>query len=179
MSIDTTTYYKGKIYAVKGGNTKEFWCYLPENNEWVYVNEVGTGSATLPAKGIKCGKSLTASETGIYCLIGNKTNEFWFYDGRETEAKSLKPTVMANSIPTREFTLTIAPNPSFGKVTIRYNAPIKTTAYIVIHNVLGEIIYSTKTDRDSFTIEKLPAGVYFVSLAVNNYKTNRKMVVTR
>jgi len=175
----TLEYYNGKIYAVKGGNTKEFWCYIPEHDSWVYINEVGAGTTTPPVKGIKCGRSLTASDNGIYCLIGNKTNEFWFYGGRETESKSFKPTIMANTIQTNECYLMVKPNPGFGKISIIYNTPVNTPASLVIYNVLGEIVRSEKNNNGLFTIEYLPAGIYFMNFDAGNYKENRKLVVMR
>lgn len=174
-------YYNGIIYAVKGGNTKEFWCYIPEHDSWAYINEVGDGTTYPPVKGIKCGRSLTASDNGIYCLIGNKTNEFWFYgsSGTEAELKSSKPTIMAGAIPTSEFNLTIKPNPSFGKIRITYESPIRTTASLIIYNILGKIVYSENSDDGSFTIEHLPAGIYFTNFNAGSYNQSKKLVVTR
>ena len=79
-------WFQGKVYAVKGGNTREFWRYTPGTDQWEYVNEVGAGSPVPPTKGIKCAQPLAAGPWGIYVLVGNNTNEFFYYAGDPPEA---------------------------------------------------------------------------------------------
>jgi len=65
-------FYAGKVYAVKGGSSREFWSFDPAANAWTQLADVPSG------KGIKCGHALAAGPAGMYCLIGKNTNEFWY-----------------------------------------------------------------------------------------------------
>ncbi|MEO0099878.1 MAG: T9SS type A sorting domain-containing protein [candidate division WOR-3 bacterium] len=164
-------YFGGLIYAVKGGNTKQFWAYFPDGDSWQYLGEVGNGQ---PQKGIKCGRSLTSTSQGIYCIIGNNTNEFWFY-GTGKSFDILKPAISGK--PTNTFTLDIKPNPTKGLTTISYNLPEKEIATLKVYNALGELVYSAKSEKNSFTLNKLPAGIYLIRLETKGCTVERKMVI--
>jgi hypothetical protein len=68
------------IFALKGNNTLEFWAYSVSNDTWVLKPNVPLGSG----KRVKGGAGLAfVTEDGkkyVYCLKGNKTNEFYKFD---------------------------------------------------------------------------------------------------
>jgi len=167
-------YWNGLVYAVKGGNTKEFWAYFPDGDSWHYLGEVGDGA---PQKGIKCGRSLTSTSQGIYCIIGNNTNEFWFYSGGKS-FNTLKPAISGKTT-LNNLTLEIKPNPTKGLTTISYNLPTKEPANLRIYNVTGDIVYSATSEKGIFTIRKLPAGIYLVRLETKGWKVERKLIVVK
>lgn len=174
-------YFNGKVYAVKGGNTKEFWSYEPGKGTWTYLGEVGAGAPTPPAKGIKCGHSLTSNDNGIFCLIGNNTNEFWFYSPPEILSELVKSGVAEEEIKLiKSFGFKVT-NPTKGMVKVYYTLPDKGFAHLRIYNILGEIVYSGKTDKGSFTIKNLPAGIYHLRFesASGGYKAERKLVIVK
>ncbi len=76
--------------------------------------------------------------------------------------------------------LTIRPNPTKGLMTVFYNLPTKDVATLKIYNILGDIVYSAKTDKGLFTIRKrLPAGIYLLRLEAKGYKEERKLIVVK
>uniref|UniRef100_A0A7C3UQA0 CARDB domain-containing protein n=1 Tax=candidate division WOR-3 bacterium TaxID=2052148 RepID=A0A7C3UQA0_UNCW3 len=66
------------IYALKGNNTREFYCYDAILNQWFLRREVPIDP--LNPKNVKKGGSLTKEGDYIYLIKGNKTFEFWAYD---------------------------------------------------------------------------------------------------
>lgn len=76
-----TTDGTGKIYALKGGNTLEFWSYDTASNTWTQLQDVPLGN-----RKIKNGSGLAYSfksgvidSSFVYCLKGSKTTEFYAY----------------------------------------------------------------------------------------------------
>ncbi len=165
-------FFDGKVYAVKGGNTKEFWSYDPTSDNWTYLGEI---EAT---KGIKCGRSLTSNDLGIYCLIGNNTNEVFYY-GISALAKLLEPSTMGRVSLNREITFTALPNPTRGLVNIQYSLPKDEFATFKVYNVLGEVVYSRKGKSGQFTIKNLPAGIYLLRFEAKGDKEERKLIVVK
>ncbi len=69
----------GRIYALKGGNTQEFWRYTAATDSWHEMDilpRVGTGGKK---KKVKAGGSITSDGNVLYAQKGNKCNEFWRY----------------------------------------------------------------------------------------------------
>lgn len=68
------------VYALKGNNTLEFWAYSVAGNNWLPKPSVPLGSG----KKVKGGAGLVLVPEGtkkyVYCLKGNKTNEFYKFD---------------------------------------------------------------------------------------------------
>jgi hypothetical protein len=172
----------GKIYALKGGNTLEFFSFNPTNDSWKILEDVGQPEGT-PAKRVKGGGALTYSEVagGLFAFVGSGTNEFWFYvpgggtflasaptfnNGIQSEAKSL-----------RNFTLTITKEKGYVKVA--YSLPVKLTAKLTLYNALGEVVYSARSDKNYFIIDtkRLPTGIYIMKFNANEYKATRKLVI--
>ncbi|MEO0101142.1 MAG: T9SS type A sorting domain-containing protein [candidate division WOR-3 bacterium] len=170
-------WFNGKVYAVKGGNTKEFWAYNPNNNSWQYLGDI-----TEATKGIKCGRSLTSSEyaSGLFCLIGNNTNEFFYYPASGILVKELTSAAMEN-VSEKKIGISVVPNPTKGLTKVYYHLPKKEVATLKIYNTLGSLVYSAKSDKGEFTVKKLPAGIYLLRLesASNGYKEDRKLVVVK
>ena len=67
--------YDNSIYAFKGGNTKEFWMYIPATDTWVPKCSL----VTIDGKKIKGGGSLEVLDTLIYAFVGGGTNHFYAY----------------------------------------------------------------------------------------------------
>jgi uncharacterized membrane protein len=73
------TVYGDKIYAFKGGNTKEFWAYIPASDTWVQMSDIPFRLPEIKKK-VKGGGSLVTCGDKIYAFKGGKTAEFWMYD---------------------------------------------------------------------------------------------------
>jgi len=68
--------YNDKIYAFKGGGTKEFWCYDPATNVWTERCSLQT---IIPVKKIKGGAALVKYDTLIFAFVGGGSNYFYAY----------------------------------------------------------------------------------------------------
>jgi len=66
------------IYALKGGNTQEFWkcTFTTDGNSWTEQEPLPMGSFK---KKVKAGGSITSDGSVLFALKGNKCNEFWRY----------------------------------------------------------------------------------------------------
>ncbi len=69
------TVYNEIIYAFKGGNTREFWTYLPNQDSWAPRCSL----LTVDKKMIKGGGSLVTLDDAIYAFVGGKSNHFYMY----------------------------------------------------------------------------------------------------
>ncbi|MCX8015248.1 MAG: T9SS type A sorting domain-containing protein, partial [candidate division WOR-3 bacterium] len=67
--------YGNSIYAFKGGNTREFWMYIPVEDTWIPRCSL----LTIDGKKIKGGAALTVLDTLIYAFVGGNTNHFYAY----------------------------------------------------------------------------------------------------
>jgi len=149
----------GTIYAVKGGSTREFWSYLPPDDAWSYIGEVGATDAAI--KGIKCGRSLAAGVKGIYCIIGNNTSEFWYYSLLDEMGQM--PSVATGATAPRASAMRLTPNPARGGTGILCSLPIGRTATLEVRNSLGQVVFRATREDGRFLIPNLAAGVYTLS----------------
>ncbi len=67
--------YDTVIYAFKGGNTKEFWMYIPFSDTWARCCSLSTPDG----KKIKAGGALVALDDMIYAFVGGNTVHFYAY----------------------------------------------------------------------------------------------------
>jgi len=171
----------GLIYALKGGNTLEFFSYNPKIDQWNIELDVGKPGST-PTKKVKGGGALTYSKRtgGLYAFVGNNTNEFWLYIP-ETNLCALNNNGITNiNKKTRDlknfstmFTLTK------DYLKIYYPLPLKSFAKLTIYNALGEVVYQTKSNNNHFVVDikKLGAGVYLIKLDTDILKIIKKIIV--
>ncbi|MCX6843037.1 MAG: C25 family cysteine peptidase, partial [candidate division WOR-3 bacterium] len=73
-------WFSGDIYALKGGNTTEYWHYFPLADTWIQEADIPRYGSSGRRKSVKQGSALAAYPgTGLFALKGNKTFEFWRY----------------------------------------------------------------------------------------------------
>ena len=175
------------IYAVKGGNTQEFWAYNSFFDVWVELETLPRGPSN---KRIKAGGALAFApkwwkgrgEGEIYALKGGNTVEFWKY-----EATGEPPTFAAQaeaSLVNQKFaTLRIIPNPSNGNFTIDYNLKLEKDIRIKIFDIAGalirEAITKPKSDQIKLDLKDLSQGVYILRLENDNYWLSRKLIIQK
>ncbi len=173
-------YYNKKIYAVKGGGTKEFWYYDLMGDSWVYVGEIVGESSITPEKGIKTGKSMAYSSTadGIFCIIGKNTNEFWFYSEGVNPPKStnLKNYGDVNIENETQFDINYESKIRTG---INYIIPTNEITKLRIYNTSGEFLYSSTADKVSTLLNKLTSGIYILHYEAKGYKGHKKLIIAR
>ena len=187
-------WFQDKVYAVKGGGTREFWSYDPLLSQWSYVCEVGEGSSVPLVKGIKCADPLTATDEGIYCIMGNNTDEFFFWSGLPVAdrypptAYRPNPGLMTADGGLRTAGLFVSPNPfSLARSpSISYFLPAAGNVSLRLYDITGKLVstlasgyrpagshsYSLFTTRRSFA-----AGVYLLKFEAEGYNTTEKLIV--
>ena len=80
-------WYDGIIYALKGGNTCEFWMYAAGSATWSELEAIPEVGSTGGKKRVKHGGDLVGVGDGVfYALKGKKTLEFWRYDPPEANS---------------------------------------------------------------------------------------------
>ncbi len=68
----------GKLYALKGGNTQELWCFDPAGN-WTELDTIPQTGACGGKRKVKAGGDLCTDGRVLYALKGARTNQFWRY----------------------------------------------------------------------------------------------------
>ena len=69
----------GCLYALKGGNTQEFWRYNPSTDSWHELDTLPQYGTSGLKKMVKGGGDIVPQADGsaLYALKGNNTREFW------------------------------------------------------------------------------------------------------
>jgi hypothetical protein len=178
----------GVLYALKGGNTGEFFTYDPATATWTEAPLVPEFGSTGKKKRVKAGGSLATDGEAVYALKGNKTLEFWVYTLGTGDAWRPAPQrdgVLAQRQDPRGFGITLRPNPlRSGLSTVGYSLPAAGPLCIRIYDVTGrELVTNSsiagRSGAVSLDLRGLSAGIYLVRLEATGYVTTSKLVVER
>ncbi|MFM9949911.1 MAG: MopE-related protein, partial [Saprospiraceae bacterium] len=103
---------------------------------------------------------------------------------RETENLSRPGASFAASLDGQqpELSATIYPNPTEGRVTVRFTEMMENRATIRVFNALGELVISKQTTTmnavtDHLDLSELPDGVYSIQIAVPGHTPLTKRIV--
>ena len=182
----SAAYYDAKLYALKGGNTQQFWRYNIAGDTWVEIDTVPTRGSTARKKRIKYGADIVHYGGGaFFALKGNKTVEMWRYVIPYTAYRPAgRSGVMAG--PTsgiRKSSLTISPNPLTGDVAgVRYTLPNAGPATLTVYDVTGRArirqhTHATRTGTLALDVRNLSAGIYLVRLDAGTNTVTTKLVI--
>ncbi|MEO0078712.1 MAG: T9SS type A sorting domain-containing protein, partial [candidate division WOR-3 bacterium] len=72
-------WFQGSIYALKGGNTQEFWRYFAGRDSWAELETLPMVGSSQRKKKVKDGGDLVFGAYAFWALKGNKTRELWRY----------------------------------------------------------------------------------------------------
>jgi hypothetical protein len=180
----------GAIYSFKGGNTQEFWKYVPGRDSWRELETIPAFGSTGKRKKVKAGGDLTATEDLIYALKGNKCNEFWRYLEPPAVgglAASMDPNGAVASEPTSMSGdhFSIAPNPFVsGYATLTYPSRLHSPLRLCILDVSGREVLRRSVVPDNrgcapLDLGCLSAGVYLARVTAAGRTETRKLVLQR
>ncbi|MBN2536707.1 T9SS type A sorting domain-containing protein, partial [candidate division WOR-3 bacterium] len=179
-------YYDGMIYALKGGNTQQFFGYDVAADTWTELDTVPTFGSTGRRKRVKHGADIVAYGGGaFFALKGNKTNEMWRYVAPAGMALVSRPERSGAMGGRAELPLgvTCAPNPvARGQATVRYSLPQAGAARVSVFDVTGRSVLSrslvaTRTGAVRLDLRSLGAGIYLVKLESGDQSWTSKLVV--
>ena len=174
----------GSIYALKGGNTSEFWRYDATANTWTEFDSLPPMGSSGKVRKVRAGGSMVGVDGTLFALKGNKTNELWRYGLAFASApQPSREGVMAERVAIGEWRLAVSPNPlTGGFATVRYSLPKAGLATLNVSDVAGRTVLTQtmaagRTGTASLDLRKLSAGVYLVKVTTEGFSTTRKLVV--
>jgi hypothetical protein len=158
-------YDRRVIYALKGGNTNEFWTYDCNARHWYVADPMPTFS-----KKVKGGGALTFGSGRCWAFRGNNTLEFWQYKSPLGDlmplAQSPQGEGAQSSSATRslQFALSVSPNPFTASLplSISYSLPIPGEVSLKLYDVTGKLVTTLASGHH-------PAGSYSYSLLTTHY----------
>jgi hypothetical protein len=178
-------YHNGIVYALKGGNTQEFWTYMVDSDKWFQKQDLPLGGG----KRVKGGGALVyaSAPNALFAFKGNNTFECWKYILGSAPILAVEPghDVMGGSAPvTRGFSLVIAPNPFTGRSVIRYSLPRAGRLSLKLYDVTGALVTTLRSGfagAGDHTIgldaRNLARGIYVLKLEAEAGNTTRKLII--
>ncbi len=172
-------WYDGGIYALKGGNTQEFWKYTVAGNAWTELDTLPAIGTTGKKKRVKYGGDIVSIGNAFYALKGNKTLEFWRYSVAAMFARPGERVpqhgVMAAGEPQ---VVRIGPNPTGGIVRM---AGLAGPARIALFDVSGRLVLTRRLTAGSgrLGLRCLNAGVYVLRIEQDGRTSTHRVVIHR
>jgi len=181
------TWCGNKLYALKGGNTGEFWCYDIEARTWNELDTVPKLGSNDRGRRVKYGADIAAAGVGtFFALKGNKTRELWRYvipeadGGYGTQGSAGAPSGKC----TAAGMLLVPESPSRGVTSLRYVAPRPGPATVTVYDPAGRCVHRRSVvlgRRGCLTsdLRHLSAGVYLARLDAAGATATGKLVLQR
>jgi M6 family metalloprotease-like protein len=177
-------YYGPGVYALKGGNTQEFWTYRADSDQWVQREDMPIGGG----KRVKGGGALTAAVDALYATKGNNTLEFWQYipaNGLQLTADRPDNTMADLESRAAGFRLRISPNPFCGTATVSYTLPEPGAVRLALYDVTGKLVRvlssggrsSGEHAEPAIRSSELTPGVYVLKLETEVGVAARKVII--
>ena len=178
----------GSIYALKGGNTNEFWRRSPSGT-WAELDTLpqvsprGAGKK----KKVNSGGCMITDGLILFATKGNRTNELWSYvPVRQAMSPAPDRTdgVLASGIaPSTGLRMTATVN-RHGTAAIRYQLPVAGPARITVFDVTGRLVMTRSLilDRTGTTYLDLAAlsdGTYLVKLNTAGQSATGRITLIR
>lgn len=181
---------EAQVYALKGGNTLEFWYYLADSDKWWQKEEMPTGGG----KKVKAGGALTWCPQGmvtdaLWALKGNNTFEFYVYIPPEGAIATDSPYsgVFDRPIrPTIKPDLQTAIAPLLNSALISYNLPMAGSISLKLYDITGKLVMTLAKgyhNAGSYTLtvgehhRSFRRGVYLLKLETENGSATRKLII--
>jgi immune inhibitor A len=183
------TWYSGALYALKGGNTQEFWKYTAARDSWAELETVPAYGSSGRKRKVKNGADITGNGNGLlFILKGNKTDELWRYvatGGLPLAACGPERYgVMARPFDVPGLPFVITPNPlASGAVTLRCGRALTGPASVDIFDATGRAVlhssFLVRSSTFSLDLRSMSAGVYLVRLTSGGFAATQKLVLQR
>ncbi len=143
-------WFNGHVYALKGGNTDEFWRYHPEQDSWYEAEPMPVWGSSGKNKKVKAGADMVSTRDYLYALKGNKTLEFWRYAPVQMPTSATRPRAVRTSG---------AETPCQGD---RMATSSSFRHSVAVFDPAGRVLYQAAGNSVADIARRLPSGVYFV-----------------
>jgi hypothetical protein len=177
------------VYALKGGNTNEFWKYYADSDRWVQLEDVPLSAG----RRVKGGGALVhaAANNALYATKGNNTLEFYNYypladiqlpmPSARPQAQGMPQSALGTPQLTVSPSIFRAPN---SPVRIYFSLPQSGNATLKLYDVSGQVVatlvagYQTAGDHSLILGHSRPArGVYMLKLSADDATLTRKLII--
>jgi hypothetical protein len=187
------------LFALKGGNTQQFWHYNFAADSWKQNSDIPLAPPGQRRVKVKRGAALAGADSTVFCLKGSSSYEFWEY----CQAADTVP-LIAESQPDREGVmaevtgldlskpwLTAYPNPARLGLNISYNVTSTASTRLRVYDAAGKVVTSlwdATRSRGQYVAHwsglaangrNVPAGVYFVKLESGDTRLTQKLIIQR
>jgi hypothetical protein len=176
-------YLNAAVWALKGGNTREFWKYTAATLAWAEQETIPTG---LFKKKVKAGADMVAAGPMLYATKGNKSNEFWMYlPGAYLLAPPGRDGVEAGATGNREWRVGIGPNPvAAGFVHLVVGGTsLSRPALVRLYDAAGRCVGVWKpllrNGAADLDMRHVAAGVYIVRVEADGFAASQKLVLQK
>ncbi|MCX7732794.1 MAG: T9SS type A sorting domain-containing protein [candidate division WOR-3 bacterium] len=178
-------YYNGFIYALKGGNTCEFYRFDCAGQTWIELDPMPEIGSTGRKKRVKAGGDIVAGVNACWALKGNKTLEFWRYG----LLLPVEPDRGAHSAQSGEVAgagcWQLMPVYTRAGVGFRYSAPEPVRIQVQVYDRSGRLVLTlpemqiTGTGTVKPDLSGLSAGVYLLKLEADDGTVQQKKLILR
>jgi hypothetical protein len=178
----SAAYYAGAIYALKGGNTQEFW-KLTLPSPWAEKETMPAFGSTGKKKRVKAGGDIVSWGGGaFFALKGNKTLEMWRYveDLNRQPRGIIRSGIMSGLMRDRAQQVGFASTVVSGR-RLRLLVDAHGPSMLRLFDVAGRIVISRTfvSGRASHEVDlgRLAAGAYLAEVRAPGLAATRKLIV--
>jgi hypothetical protein len=182
---------EGFIYALKGGNTYEFFQYDEVDGSWSWNPNwqypVGDGRKVGPGGTLTFAPKVEDGTGGLFSTKGNNTTEFYEYAAFPWSASAPHLCDNADASETAPIAaqLSVAPNPFSGSTRISYTVPKVSPVSIRLYDATGRLVRTVKegycnAGRTSALVldaSHLAQGIYLLKFNSEGYSSIQKLVL--
>ncbi len=183
-------WFRDNLYALKGGNTQQFFRYFPDGDSWQELDTMPGNGSTGKKKYVKSGGDLAGyRDLALFALKGNKTFEFWRWvesPTRYTRRNTLYAGVQADKTVAGRTQLTVCPNPiANGRAILRLSGqePRWPGGWVRVFDAAGRCVLGQRVTDTRLPIvldlRQFAAGVYLVRLDATGLPQTQKLVVEK
>jgi hypothetical protein len=187
-----------RLYALKGGNTQQFWHYNFVADSWKQSTDIPRAASGRRVK-VKRGSAMASAGATIFCLKGSNSYEFWEYGPAAdtfpliTESQPDREGVMAevNGLDLSKPWLTAYPNPTRRGLNISYNITGTAPTRLRVYDATGKVVtnlWDATRSRGQYVAhwsglaangKQTPAGIYFLKLESGDTRLTQKLIIQR
>ncbi|MBN2537759.1 T9SS type A sorting domain-containing protein [candidate division WOR-3 bacterium] len=172
----SAAWYDDGIFAIKGGNTQQFFRFDVDGLSWEELDTFPTLGSTGKKKRVKHGADIVSSGDGyFYALKGNKTNEFWRFGWGSGSGLAEQPA----GVPPAGRTIAIMPSPAHARA--RFLPPGTGPALIRLFDSDGRLVRENRvvTTRAGIELDLvgLAPGAYFLKVEQAGNLAAAKLVI--